>query len=94
MHDSEDADAAVVLVPLERQPAEKKPMEGVESNAPDVSMRNAESQLDPALPLLSTDFHPPTNRTRHERQPVFLLENGTDAEEERKKEGCDGSPTL
>ncbi|CAH0482669.1 unnamed protein product [Peronospora belbahrii] len=35
-------------------------------------------------------FHTPTNRYRRPRKPVFLLENGTDDEEERKSEGSDG----
>ncbi|GMF50845.1 unnamed protein product [Phytophthora fragariaefolia] len=35
-------------------------------------------------------FHPPTDRPRRARERVFLLEDGTDAEEERKSEGSDG----
>ncbi|CAH0478581.1 unnamed protein product [Peronospora belbahrii] len=55
-----DVDEAVTLAPLERQPVEAKPMQGVENDA-----------LRP-------------------REPVFLLEDGTDAEEERKSEGNGG----
>uniref|UniRef100_A0AAV1TLZ0 Polyprotein n=1 Tax=Peronospora matthiolae TaxID=2874970 RepID=A0AAV1TLZ0_9STRA len=35
-------------------------------------------------------FHTPRDRFRSSREPVFLLEEGTDAEEERKSEGRDG----
>uniref|UniRef100_A0AAV1VDZ4 Polyprotein n=1 Tax=Peronospora matthiolae TaxID=2874970 RepID=A0AAV1VDZ4_9STRA len=35
-------------------------------------------------------FHTPSDRFRSSREPVFLLEEGTDAEEERKSEGRDG----
>jgi hypothetical protein len=38
-------------------------------------------------------FHPPTDRSRRGREPVFLLEDGTDAAEERKSEGSDGPPS-
>uniref|UniRef100_A0AAV1U8P3 Retroviral polymerase SH3-like domain-containing protein n=1 Tax=Peronospora matthiolae TaxID=2874970 RepID=A0AAV1U8P3_9STRA len=35
-------------------------------------------------------FHTPRDRFRSSREPVFLLEEGTDAEDERKSEGRDG----
>ncbi|GMG18094.1 unnamed protein product [Phytophthora fragariaefolia] len=38
-------------------------------------------------------FHPQVNRSRRARETVFLLEDGTDAEEERKSEGSDGPPS-
>ncbi|CAH0521055.1 unnamed protein product [Peronospora belbahrii] len=71
-----DVDEAVTLAPLERQPVEAKPMQGVENDA-----------------LFEEDrvvFHTPINRYRRPREPVFLLEDGTDAEEERKSEGNGG----
>ncbi|KAE8883223.1 Retrovirus-related Pol polyprotein from transposon TNT 1-94 [Phytophthora fragariae] len=94
-------------------------MEGVENDAPDVSMESVEPEQDPAPPLLLAEerpaptglelasyratptvfeddrvvFHPPVHRSRRAREPVFLLEDGTDAEEERKSEGSDGPPS-
>ncbi|KAE8910252.1 hypothetical protein PF010_g2339 [Phytophthora fragariae] len=38
-------------------------------------------------------FHPPIHHLRRDREPVLLLEDGTDAEEERKSEGSDGPPS-
>ncbi|KAE9023480.1 hypothetical protein PR003_g13857 [Phytophthora rubi] len=38
-------------------------------------------------------FHPPIHHLRRDRETVFLLEDGTDAEEERKSEGSDGPPS-
>jgi hypothetical protein len=38
-------------------------------------------------------FHPPMDRSRRSREPVFLLEDGTDAAEERESEGSDGPPS-
>ncbi|KAE9332807.1 hypothetical protein PR003_g14330, partial [Phytophthora rubi] len=119
IHVSEDAHDAVTPAPVERQPAVEEPMEGVENDAPDVSMESVEPEQDPAPPLLLAEerpaptglelapyrapptvfeddrvvFHPPVHRSRRAREPVFLLEDGTDAEEERKSEGSDGPPS-
>ncbi|KAE8995982.1 hypothetical protein PR002_g19461 [Phytophthora rubi] len=119
IHISEDAHDAVTPAPVERQPAVEEPMEGVENDAPDVSMESVEPEQDPAPPLLLAEerpaptglelapyrapptvfeddrvvFHPPVHRSRRAREPVFLLEDGTDAEEERKSEGSDGPPS-
>ncbi|KAE9000882.1 hypothetical protein PF011_g13989 [Phytophthora fragariae] len=119
IHVSEDAHDAVTPAPVERQPAVEEPMEGVENDAPDVSMESVEPEQDPAPPLLFAEerpaptglelapylapptvfeddrvvFHPPIHRSRRPREPVFLLEDGTDAEEERKSEGSDGPPS-
>ncbi|KAE9188971.1 hypothetical protein PF004_g22347 [Phytophthora fragariae] len=119
IHVSEDAHDAVTPAPVGRQPAVEEPMEGVENDAPGVSMESVEPEQDPAPPLLLAEerpastglelapyrapptvfeddrvvFHPPVHRSRRAREPVFLLEDGTDAEEERKPEGSDGPPS-
>ncbi|KAE9184919.1 hypothetical protein PF002_g26302 [Phytophthora fragariae] len=119
IHVSEDAHDAVTPAPVERQPAVEEPMEGIENDAPDVSMESVELEQDPAPPLLLAEerpaptglelapyrapptvfeddrvvFHPPVHRSRRAREPVFLLEDRTDAEEERKSEGSDGPPS-
>ncbi|KAE8906867.1 hypothetical protein PF007_g22869 [Phytophthora fragariae] len=119
IHVSEDAHDAVTPASVERQPAVEEPMEGVEDDAPDVSMESVEPEQDPAPPLLLAEerptptglelapyrapptvfeddrvvFHHPVHRSRRAREPVFLLEDGTDAEEERKSEGSDGPPS-
>ncbi|KAE9073838.1 hypothetical protein PF007_g25651 [Phytophthora fragariae] len=38
-------------------------------------------------------FHPPVHRSIRAREPVFILEDGTYAEEERKSEGSVGPPS-
>ncbi|KAE8997630.1 hypothetical protein PF011_g15397 [Phytophthora fragariae] len=59
IHVSEDAHDAVTPAPVERQPAVEEPMEGVENDAPDVSMESVEPEQDPAPPCYWQRNDPP-----------------------------------
>uniref|UniRef100_A0AAV1VJJ4 Integrase catalytic domain-containing protein n=1 Tax=Peronospora matthiolae TaxID=2874970 RepID=A0AAV1VJJ4_9STRA len=89
----EHADDEVTLAPVELQPVEAEPMEGVENDAPDVEMESMQPIQDAIPPLLMPQERSASTGFELEpssREPVFLLEEGTDAEEERKSEGRDG----
>ncbi|KAE8957484.1 hypothetical protein PR002_g31158 [Phytophthora rubi] len=58
IHVTEDAHDAVTPASVERQPAVEEPMEGVEDDAPDVSMESVEPEQDPAPPLLLAEERP------------------------------------
>nr|CAI72267.1 hypothetical protein PI35.0180c [Phytophthora infestans] len=46
-----------------------------------------------AFPNKRLVFHPDTERSSRSREPVFLLENGPNDDEEYKSNGSDGPPT-
>ncbi|POM72303.1 Integrase catalytic core protein, partial [Phytophthora palmivora] len=91
---TKDTDDGTVPTSMERQHTPDIPMEDTEETVPDVEMNEGEHEPNAqAFREERLVFQPEMERLRRPREPVFLLENGSDGGEYVQSEGSDSPPS-
>ncbi|GMF16735.1 unnamed protein product [Phytophthora lilii] len=96
IHVTKDSDAGTISVHKSRQPVEDEPMEAVEEPGIDVDMEEAVPEQEGSFPELPPSPEPLTSGlklTTRPAEPVFLLEDSLELDDEQRSEDSNGPPS-